>query len=231
MKKDINTILLGLVVFLLISIVVLTLYYQETYRNLDRNYREATSKLNKTISEVKIKSEELNKREKELIDIINELNISKQRISSLSDYYESLKGEKEILENRLKTMESDRDKYKLNLDEKIQELKVCEKDKKLFSDELNNANAKISKAGGKVGNMSKIVHSMETNLDDMESIIDKIPDYLEDIEDDLNNCNCTSNKMDNLNDSINELDKKISNSRNLLYIINTIIKKLTDILK
>ncbi len=231
MKKDINTILLGLVVFLLISIVVLTLYYQETYRNLDRNYREATNKLNKAVSEVKIKSEELNKREKELIDIINELNISKQRISSLSDYYESLKGEKEILENRLKTMESDRDKYKLNLDEKIQELKVCEKDKKLFSDELNNANAKISKAGGKVGNMSKIVHSMETNLDDMESIIDKIPDYLDDIEEDLNNCNCTSNKMDNLNDSINELDKKISNSRNLLYIINTIIKKLTDILK
>ena len=231
MKKDINTILLGLVVFLLISIVVLTLYYQETYRNLDRNYREATNKLNKAVSEVKIKSEELNKREKELIDIINELNISKQRISSLSDYYESLKGEKEILENRLKTMESDRDKYKLNLDEKIQELKVCEKDKKLFSDELNNANAKISKAGGKVGNMSKIVHSMETNLDDMESIIDKIPDYLDDIEEDLNNCNCTSNKMDNLNDSINELDEKISKSRNLLYIINTIIKKLTDILK
>jgi len=231
MKKDINTILLGLVVFLLISMVVLTLYYQETYRNLDRNYREATNKLNKAVSEVKIKSEELNKREKELIDIINELNISKQRISSLSDYYESLKGEKEILENRLKTMESDRDRYKLNLDEKIQELKVCEKDKKLVSDELNNANAKISKAGGKVNNMSKIVHYMETNLDDMESIIDKIQDYLEDIEYDLNNCNCTSNEMDKLNNSINNLDEKISNSRNLLYIINTIIKKLTDILK
>ncbi len=240
MKRDVNLILFGLVVFLLFSMVGITLYYQETYRSLDESYSQATGKireterqLNKTIAEVGRKSEELDRREKELIDIINELDVSKQKISSLGDYYQNLKGEKETLENRLDSAESKRDLYKLNLDEKTKELEVCEKDKKLLQSELGDAEKTISTAKGKVGNMSSVAYSLLLNLNEMESIID------DDIREDLNDIKedaeaekvCSESDVDSVSESIYEVYDKLGASKNLLRIINTITSRLNNLLE
>ncbi|OYT54055.1 MAG: hypothetical protein B6U72_04075 [Candidatus Altiarchaeales archaeon ex4484_2] len=239
MKKDVNLILFGLVVFLLFSMVGITLYYQETYKSLDESHAQAMGKmmeteyqLNETITEVEKKSKELDNRENELIDIINELDLSKKKVSSLGDYYENLRGEKETLENQLDSAESNRDRYKLNLDEKTKELEVCEKDKKLIQSELGDAEKTISTAKGKVGNMSSIAYSLWVDLDEIESIIDDdIRDDLDDIRDDIEKGKpVDEGDVDRVSDSVYEVYDKIGASKNLLRIINTIISRLNTIL-
>jgi|GEM_PF-677416 len=238
-KKDVNLILFGLVVFLLFSIVGITIYYQQTYRSLDESHSKAMGKimktecqLNETIIEVEKKSEELDERERELIDIINELDLSKKKASSLGDYYENLRGEKETLENRLDSAESNRDRYKLNLDEKTKELEVCEKDKKLIQSELADAEKTISTAKGKLGNLSSIVYSLGINLNEIDSIIDDdLGDDLNDIKDDIEDGkDCSESDVDSAIDYNNEIYDKIGTSKNLLRIINTITSRLNTIL-
>ncbi|MEA1924890.1 MAG: hypothetical protein U9M95_03380 [Candidatus Altiarchaeota archaeon] len=239
MKNDVNLILFGLVVFLLFSMVGITLYYQETYKSLDESHSQAMGKirvtecqLNETITEVNKKSEALDERESELTDIINELNLSKKKVSSLGDYYENLRGETKTLENQLDSAESNRDRYKLNLDEKTKELEVCEKDKKLLQSELSDAENTITTSRGKVGNMSSIVYTLRLNLNEIESIIDDdIRDDLDDIKKDIDEGDgCKESDVDSAIESNKEVYDKIGTSKNLLRIINTITSRLNTIL-
>ncbi len=257
MKKDVNLIFFGLVVFLLISILGITLYYQETYKSLDASHQEAMDKiidteckLNDTLAEVEAKSAELDQRERDLIDIYNELNISKQKISSLSSFYEEVSSEKDNLEDKINFAEADRDRYKLSLDEASQELLVCERDKELFSDEVSEANSKILEARGKLEeNMSKAVLILDTYLDNIKNLLDeeiggedgdieKILDELEDVKDDFNECGCSDTGSINstikktivLMDHVDEAYSDNVRSRNILNNMNIIINKLTRIL-
>jgi len=239
MKKDVNLILFGLVVFLLFSMVGITLYYQQTYRSLDESHakamgkiRETECQLNETITEVGRKSDALDKREAELTDIINELNLSKKKISSLGDYYENLRGEKETLENQLDSAESNRDRYKLNLDEKTKELEVCEKDKKLIQSELSDAEDTIAITRGKVGNLSSIIYSLGVTINEIDSIIDDdIREDLDEIKEDIEDGKeVDESDVDSAIDYNNEIYEKIRTSKNLLRIINTITSRLNTIL-
>ncbi|OYT27703.1 MAG: hypothetical protein B6U97_00895 [Candidatus Altiarchaeales archaeon ex4484_96] len=238
MKKDVNLVLFGLVIFLLFSMLGLTLYYQETYKSLDVSHKKAMDKiketeysLNETKDEMIKKSLELDAQEKELIEIINELNISKQKVSSLGDYYQNLRGEKEVLETSLDEAESARDNFKLGLDEKIKELEVCEKNKGLIQNELADVSDRLSIAKGKAGNMSSIIHSLSMNLDEMDKIIDDdISPELEDIKDDLDkNKNVSKSDVNRVDGGVNDLSNKLDSSNNLLDLIRSINAKIEDI--
>jgi len=64
------------------------------------------------------------------------LNLSKQRISSLSDYYTTVRSEKEDLERDLSRIEQERDRWKSDYLAAKQDLEVCEKNYNLKKREV-----------------------------------------------------------------------------------------------
>ncbi len=241
MKRDVNFILLGLLITLLISMVGMAFYYQETYENLGLKHRtvldeieETRDRLNDTIAEVEIKSAELQKKEQILLDIINELNLSKQKTSSLGDYYEDVKGEKEALNESLSKTIDERDEYELKYSNSEQELEVCEEDKKLREDELSKANSDITKLksiGNTLRTYSNNAYDILTddkngvyeNIEDCYDKIDRVNESINRNESDdaLDDLGRLRNKFDELKKNIDDLNKKI----------DSIIEKISELRK
>ena len=143
MRRDVNFVFFGLLILLLIAMVGVMLYSDYTYHRVNARYlkfremfEQAQNDLNRSREEIKAKDEELQEKEQALIDIINELNLSKQRISSLSDYYTTVRSEKEDLERDLSRIEQERDRWKSDYLAAKQDLEVCEKNYNLKKREV-----------------------------------------------------------------------------------------------
>jgi chromosome segregation ATPase len=150
MRRDVNFIFFGLLILLLISMIGIMLYsdyiYHKSnaeYLEFKRKYEKACEDLNESREEMNTKDEDLQRTEQALIDIINELNLSKQRVSSLSDYYTTVKGEKELLEGDLSKTEQERDKWKSDYVTAKQDLGVCEKTLDLEKIQVELLNSEI----------------------------------------------------------------------------------------
>lgn len=241
MKRDVNFILLGLLITLLMSMVGMALYYQETYENLGLKHRtvldeieETRDRLNNTISEVEAKSAELQKKEQILLDIINELNLSKQKASSLGDYYEDVRGEKEALGESLSKTRDERDEYELKYSNSERELGVCEKDKKLREDELSKANSDITK----LKNIGDILRTYSNNAydiltDDKNGVYENIGccyDKIDRVNESINR-NKSGDALDDLERLRNRLDELKNNIDELDGKIDSIIEKISELRK
>lgn len=64
-------------------------------------------------------------REASLVDIMNELNLSKAKQASLGGFFEDLKGEKETLQENLSATEQDLQTWKTNYNGAKKDLQVC----------------------------------------------------------------------------------------------------------
>ncbi len=241
MKRDVNFILLGLLITLLMSMVGMAFYYQETYENLGLKHRtvldemeETRDRLNNTISEVETKSAELQKKEQILLDIINELNLSKQKASSLGDYYEDVRGEKEALGESLSKTRDERDEYELKYSNSEQELGVCEKDKELKEIELKevkNDVVKLKNIGGKLRTYSDSAHDrLHDDKDGIYENIENCNDSISEIEECINQ-NRSSSALDNLEELEEEFGDLKDNVDALEAIIDSIIEKISELRK
>ncbi len=150
MKRDINFVFFGLLILLLVAMVGVTLYSDYTYHKVNGQYLEfkkmfeqAQEDLNKSRAEINAKNEELLETEQALLDIINELNLSKQRASSLGDYYTTVKSEKAVLAEDLFETEQERNQWKSDYVAARQDLGVCEKNYDLKKKEVGLLESEI----------------------------------------------------------------------------------------
>lgn len=200
MRRDVNFIFFGLLILLLISMTGIMLYsdyiYHKSnaeYLEFKRKYEKACDDLNESRAEVNAKNEELQGTEQALIDIINELNLSKQRVSSLSDYYTTVKGEKELLEGDLSKTEQERDKWKSDYVTARQDLGVCEKNFDLKKREVELLNSEIAtyinsvdKLSADIGNATAQLEVIMEALGDLECNESSCDDGKTTIEDLIN---------------------------------------------
>ncbi len=174
MKRDVNFLFFGLLILLLIGMVGVMLYSDYTYHKVNIQYidfkerfEEAQQKLNHTRAELEAKDIELYEREQDLVDIINQLNLSKKKESSLSEYYTTIKSEKDTLsstlsetEEELNTLESDYLSEKLDHD-------TCKKDVSLWKAEFNAANTDLGECKASVSNLSGSINGVASKLEEV----------------------------------------------------------------
>jgi len=197
-KRDVNFVFFGLLILLLIAMVGVMLYSDYTYHKTNAQYlkfkemfERAQNDLNRSREEIKAKDEELQETEQALIDIINELNLSKQRISSLSDYYTTVRSEKEDLERDLSRIERERDQWKSDYVAAKQDLGVCEKSYDLKKKEVELLNSEvlayrnsIDELSGKIGNATaqlEVIMDAVGDVDCNESSCEEDKDSIEDL--------------------------------------------------
>lgn len=242
MKKDVNFTLFSIIALLLISIVMITIYYNSTYRKLNSDYwvaledmEKTREELNRTASEIQIKNDELLKKEKSLIDIINELNLSNQRVTSLGEYYADLKGEKEDLESDITEITGERDSWKSEYTSARVDLDYCQRNYESTKIQLMNANASLSK--------------LQNMGDDIKGYADDGKGYVNDIEDikitDIKNqisalteqiraldSACESGTIDDLqdvmDDNVNDIYKAVNDIKEVAAELNKLLIKIME---
>ncbi|MBN2014889.1 MAG: hypothetical protein JW778_06890 [Candidatus Altiarchaeota archaeon] len=202
MKKDVNFIFFGLLILLLTAMVGTMLYSDYTYHKVNAQYLEfknmfeqAQDQLNQTKSEIEAKDLELQEKENSLIEIINELNLSKQKETSLEGYYTTVKTEKEGLQDQLSDTVEDRDKWRTDYLTTKQELGICEKDSDLLEMNLNNEKNKVIEC-------KKSVAGLKTYVENITSKLEETMTALEDL--DCGELTCEGEK-DELEELIQEL--------------------------
>jgi chromosome segregation ATPase len=243
MKRDVNLFLLGLLVLIIISMVGLGIYFQNEYKSLASEYNSALDKLqeknaelDKKIIEINATREELDARERSLVDIVKELNLTKEKQASLGGFFENLKGEKQTLEENLTSTQEEVQKWKASYNDKKKDLDVCQNSVKLKEDQISKKDSKISymalkakEASGYYGQASENMFFVKKDLDDLSSQIDDLymatgdlnvpvqisSDAQDDIQDGLDDLRSyirgkLGNTVLSLGNSLNNMNKSIS---------------------
>jgi len=243
MKQDVNFFLFGMLILLIFAMVGLVMYTEVEYKNLSNDYSDAlkkldnkTAELNKKIDENNQTRAELESRERSLVDIVKELNLTKEKQTSLGGFFENLKGEKQTLEENLTSTQGEVAKWKASYTDKKKDLDVCQNSVKLKEDQITKKDSKISYMTLKVKEASSYYNQTDENLffvkkdlEDLSSQIDelyiatgdlKVPaeisaDAQDDIKSDLEDLRSyirgkLGNAVISLGNSINNAKKSIS---------------------
>jgi chromosome segregation ATPase len=118
MRHNVNFGLLGLLLVVILCMIGLVIYYYLTYANLSQRYDEALTDLenvsvsmNQTRNELQVREDELKAKEDALIKYMADLNMSKQRETSLGGQFTELETEAKKLELNLEATESEKARY------------------------------------------------------------------------------------------------------------------------
>lgn len=239
MKKDVNFILLGLLVLLVGSIAGLSVYYYDTYQNLNSEYLTALKKvenirdkLNSTLAEVNVKEQELNEKEKILSDYIAKWNLSKERDFQWENIYSDVKGKKEELEQTLETTKKERDNWMLNYTLLKQDIGLCESNLKLKVRQLGDVNRTLTEFREDRKSVRSDIADVENRIDDMMNDIGDIKDDAKD----LKNAFRGNKTMDEIKDDVegyadhiymksNKLSDMIKDTNDIVSRIKSRIKE------
>ncbi|RLI92344.1 MAG: hypothetical protein DRO89_02290 [Candidatus Altiarchaeales archaeon] len=207
MKRDVNFVFFGLLILLLIAMVGIMLYSDYTYHKVNAQYlkfkemfEQAQNELNRSREEIKAKDEELQEKEQALIDIINELNLSKQRISSLSDYYTTVKSEKENLEMDLSRIERERDQWKSDYLAAKKDLGVCEKNYDLKKKEVELLESDIAAYRDYATKLSLNIDIAMEEAEDLMNALDIV---------DCTNASVCEDEIENITEMLQDLQSTL----------------------
>jgi len=140
---------MGLLILTVVSMVGLAVYFQSEYKSLAVEYNSALEKLqeknaelDKKIQEVNETRQELESRERSLVDIVTELNLTKEKQASLGGFFENLKGEKQVLEENLNETRQEVASWKVKYNDVNHDLSLCNKEVSNKVDLLNKEKAR-----------------------------------------------------------------------------------------
>ena len=149
-KKNVNVILLLIVLVTLVALAGLSTFFQSTYRNLSLEYRQKIGEINllsfnltqkeQTLHTTLVELEEQDKAEEQLGRLY----------TNLSDVKKRLEGDLDSTRNELVNTFAELKDTQLKLDEKKEEL-VSEKGRvKALQDEVTSLNSKISSKNSEI---------------------------------------------------------------------------------
>jgi len=242
MKKDVNFGLGIIIVILLVSIVGISIYYNNTYRQVNLDYKRALEnikrtrdELNQTAEEIRIKNEELLKKEKVLIDIINELNLSKQRVTSLGEYYTSLKGEKETLETKIDGIEDERNRWKSDYTSAKIDLDTCNADYTAMQFKLTDVNVSLSRLQGMGSDIEAYVSDAQGCINDIKNVkitgvkndVSALSNHIKTVDD-----ACENESIDDIQDDLQEdaddIYKGVDDIKDVVLELEKVLGKINE---
>lgn len=171
MKRNANLLLLGLIVIASIGIVGATLYFQNTFENINAEY-------NTKIDDLKKARQELEKQEQVLQQIQAELQLKEARESNFTAVYTEIKQEKENLTLSVDQLEELSERLKISEAQAKEEARKAESDKihaenlkkeaetdlALKQQELTKCNLNIKSLADTINSLQNSVRTYETRL-------------------------------------------------------------------
>lgn len=216
MKRNVNFMLLLLVLASMLSMTVMAWYYKRTYDDLNGRYASARAdilaaaeELNRTISEVEAKEELLNRKEVILTDYINELNLSKERETSLGSHFTDMRNDNIYLGEKLNKTVLDRDKWQSLYNVTQRNYGVCIVDLQGKTVELQESLGEINRIQGLKPSLDASAGKLEEREGDVSTNVGKIDDLareIGDMADDVDNATLSSEIKSNANEIKSKVD-------------------------
>lgn len=185
MKRDVNQLLLGLLLMACFSMAVLVFYYNLTFDQLNDKYEIAredvdnkSSLLSRTINELEEKQALLDKREATIDEYLKELNLSKSRESSLGDHFTDIKTQRDQLDVNLNQTINERDQWISSYNDMRDERDECTVDLSTRTRDLNAMKTMSSTLYGKSVNMHGRIQDFYATIDNMGDTVDDIDSYV-----------------------------------------------------
>ena len=100
MKRNVNLGLLFIIIFLTVGIVSMTLFFKETYSNLQNKFVKESKDLKQTLGELRLNKERLDRTSEEL-------SITSQSTEKMSEIFTEIKDEKVSLESDLSSKQEE----------------------------------------------------------------------------------------------------------------------------
>lgn len=247
MKRDINFVFLALIAVLLISMVGMALYYGNTYQELNSEYRKAlmvvenkSLELNRTIEILNAKNEELDKKKALLVDIIERLNLSKERDFQWENIYldviqkkEQLEEERSNLKGNLAKTENEKVLLNLNLTQCRIDYQSEEDRRRIAESNLNLATAQISELTKRNTNLKQDINSANGKMGDISNNIENIKNKIDIISRGVGALDVTENetdKKDDLESDIDRLSSAVNDLKKRFSELERIISGMKDYL-
>ncbi|MFH1722055.1 MAG: hypothetical protein ABH950_05560 [Candidatus Altiarchaeota archaeon] len=226
MKYNVSLVMMGLLLLTIISLISLALYSRmkyddlsEDYENAIREVNKAAEELNQTLAEAQAKEKLLTTKEQILVDYLDELNLSKERESSLGVHFTELRGEKDILtanlsetRERLGELNDEFEKAKTSLD-------VCEIDFDLCEDQLEDTAENMP---AMKGNFSELLEEMNDAWADLTRILDEY----EEVDSEATALRKEMVKLENSTDDEEELEDAIDAVKDEINDVETKLSAL-----
>jgi len=158
MRKDVNIILLLLIVITIAGFVGFSVYYETTFHNISTNYNTKISELQKVTNELTVHKSKLD-------ETSYELEIKEERESDLKTKYEDIKDEKEKLEDEKAKLTTDLTKTKSELEDKKTELTQTQADLVSSQAEVTAAQEEMVSIKNERDTLRDILSEKEARLD------------------------------------------------------------------
>jgi chromosome segregation ATPase len=188
MKQNVNFFLMFILVLMLGVMVVMVVWVQGEYRNLHDEYISKNELLEQKNQELVNMSEEINTtrsdledRQRALVDIVKELNLSAERESSLGGFFENVKGQKQVLETNLNSTVQEKENWKKLYNTAQNDLGICDKAKQIALDDVKKRDGTIAGLRRDFGTLSLSVNSSKTQLSSIASTVSSLRDDLSDL--------------------------------------------------
>jgi len=231
MRYDVNFALLGLLLVVIVSMIGMVFYYNLTYSSLNDRYDFAmrdvenkTAALNKTLQEVNAKEVQLQTKERLLLDYINELNLSKERETSLGSHFTEVKGQNDLLDEQLNQTRNERNSYAQLYSKTKENYDVCQRNYDVKVSELNSANAKVNNIKGWLVEVSDKISAVGSTASTLQ-------DDTQDIEGKANSIRNNGNTTSDIRGLAGDIRSISSDMRNDLSSIESAantIKSIVD---
>lgn len=150
-KKDVNFVFFGLLLLMMVAMAGVMLYSDYTYHKVNGDYirfkqmyDQAQQDLNASKQEVRAEKLRLDDLKQNMTDLWNELQLSKQKETSLSTYYTSVKTEKQQLNENLSKALTDIDRCRSDYESSRLTLSVCQRDIELEKKSVTACNTKLN---------------------------------------------------------------------------------------
>jgi len=227
------------VIICLVFMAIIAMYLDGKGRDFDkikedflRNITITAENLNKSIAEVNAKEELINQKERVLMDYVSELNLSKERETSLGEHFIDLKNNNIYLEDKLNKTLQDRDRLKTVYDTTKKDFDVCKVDYQLEKDRSEERLNEITRIRNlkpslqlNTGRLTEREDSIETDVKKIDSAADSIKSLADSIDNSTLRDGIKS-KADEITSQVNAIDsllEKIVQSINEIdYLIGRI---------
>ncbi|MBU0762417.1 MAG: hypothetical protein KKD39_05275 [Candidatus Altiarchaeota archaeon] len=228
MKHNVNYILLGLVLAILISMIGLVIYYYVTFEGLRTDYNKAldnlenvSQEMNRTHIELMAKESMLAEKEKILLEYLGELNISKQRETSISEHFLNEKAKAETLEMNLDSTTSERDRYASLYNKYYEESQQFQLKYTQTKSELDTATTRISRAKGDAAEISNMLSEIDAELSSLTNDVGNIKSKANTIQSKSNNAT-----IDGL---ANDVEDYASSSQTAVSALNGYVSRIRSL--
>jgi len=182
MKRDVNATLLLLLLLAMFSIIILILYNTYAYHNLGKRYKVARAeiekayiKLNVTQKELGAKNREIDEREAILAEkelqmekYFEDLNLSKQRESSLGEMFDDLRDDNLELKTDISGLNNDLGEAEKEVKDLTKTYNAKVEQYNVVVTYCNNMDVRVLEMNETLEDMREILLNQKSNLDSIE---------------------------------------------------------------